>query len=58
MKNKFAIKKTNQLKIIKKIQKLLKNTNIIISLFFKKIYIIWIYYLYSIFKLNNITIKY
>ncbi len=40
MKNKFAIKKTNQLKIIKKIQKLLKNTNIIISLFFKKIYII------------------
>jgi len=55
---KIAIKKTNRLKIIKKVQKLLKNTNIAIELFSKKIYIIWIYYLYSISKLNNITVKY
>ncbi len=34
---KIAIKKANQLKIIKKTQKLLKNINIAIKLFFKKI---------------------
>ncbi len=36
----MAIKKANRFKIIKKIQKLFKNTNIMIRLFSKKIYII------------------
>ncbi len=58
MKKKFAFKKTNEFKIIKKAQKLRKNTNVIIKTFFKKIYIIEMHYLCLISKLINITIKY